>query len=100
MSTATLQRKPERLGRHLPRGGIHHAAEADVIGATLDIALATAARYIATAVAIVTDFVFADDMRLHWSMATVSAIGGSLAVLLLILAARPFRQRVAELGAA
>ncbi len=51
-----------------------------------------------TATALVTDFVFADDMMLHWSIATVAAVGGVLSVLLLALARRPFRDSIAELG--
>lgn len=51
-----------------------------------------------TAVALLTDFVFHDDMRLHWSMASVAAIGGLLAIVLLTLAQRPFRDAIAELA--
>lgn len=51
-----------------------------------------------TAVALITDFVFHDDMMLHWSMATVAAIGGVLAILLLAFAQKPFRRTIAELS--
>jgi MFS family permease len=51
-----------------------------------------------TAVALITDFAFHDDMMLHWSMATVAAIGGVLAILLLAFAQKPFRRTIAELG--
>ncbi|MDH3481450.1 MAG: MFS transporter [Gammaproteobacteria bacterium] len=50
-----------------------------------------------TAVALITDFVFHDDMMLHWSMALVAAIGGVLAILLLALAQKPFRRTISEL---
>lgn len=50
-----------------------------------------------TAVALITDFVFHDDMMLHWSMACVAAIGGVLSIALLSLAQKPFRQTVLEL---
>lgn len=49
-----------------------------------------------TATALVTDFVFADDYLLHWSMATVAAIGGLLAITLLALALKPCRITMAE----
>ncbi|MGI9225874.1 MAG: spinster family MFS transporter [Woeseiaceae bacterium] len=51
-----------------------------------------------TAVALLTDFVFHDDMKLHWSMAGVAAIGGVLAIALLALAQKPFRSSIAELA--
>lgn len=51
-----------------------------------------------TAVALLTDFVFYDDMKLHWSMACVAAIGGILAITLLALAQKPFRSSIAELA--
>jgi MFS family permease len=51
-----------------------------------------------TAVALMTDFVFHDDMKLHLSMASVAAIGGLLAILLLALAQKPFRSSIAELA--
>ncbi len=51
-----------------------------------------------TAVALMTDFVFHDDLKLHWSMASVAAIGGVLAILLLTLAQKPFRSSIAELA--
>ena len=50
-----------------------------------------------TAVALITDFVFRDDMMLHWSMSAVAAIGGILSITLLTLAQRPFRRTIAEL---
>jgi len=51
-----------------------------------------------TAVALLTDFLFHDDMKLHWSMASVAAIGGMLSILLLTLAQKPFRESIAELA--
>lgn len=51
-----------------------------------------------TATALITDFIFADDMKLHWSMAIVSAISGILAIILLIMALTPFRQRMAQMS--
>ena len=48
--------------------------------------------------ALMTDFVFRDDMKLHLSMASVAAIGGLLAILLLTLAQKPFRSSIAELA--
>jgi MFS family permease len=51
-----------------------------------------------TAVALITDFVFHDDMMLHWSMALVATIGGILSILLLALAQKPFRRTITELG--
>lgn len=51
-----------------------------------------------TAVALITDFVFHDDMMLHKSMATVAAIGGVLAIVLLVMAQKPFRQTITELN--
>ncbi|MDJ0657007.1 MAG: MFS transporter [Xanthomonadales bacterium] len=52
-----------------------------------------------TATALVTDFVYRDDMMLHWSMATVAAVGCVVAILLLALALKPCRQTMAELSA-
>jgi len=51
-----------------------------------------------TAVALITDFVFHDDMMLHWSMACVAAIGGVLSIILLSLAQKPFRITISELA--
>lgn len=51
-----------------------------------------------TAVALVTDFVFGDDMKLHWSMASVAALGGTAAIVLLALALKPFRHSIAEVS--
>lgn len=51
-----------------------------------------------TAVALLTDFVFRDDMKLHYSMAGVAAIGGILSIILLTLAQKPFRETIAELN--
>ncbi len=53
-----------------------------------------------TAIALVNDFVFADEMKLHWSMSAVSLVAGVLGVALLALARRPFRDSVLELEAA
>ena len=50
-----------------------------------------------TAIALVTDFVFVDEMKLHWSMSAVAAAAGVLAIILLGLARRPFRHSIAEL---
>ena len=50
----------------------------------------------ATATALLTDYVFADDQKLHFSMASVAAIGGVLSVILLAMALRPFREAIAE----
>ena len=44
-----------------------------------------------TVTALFTDYVYRDDLKLHYSMATVSAIGGGLAIVLLML----LRQRFA-----
>ena len=51
-----------------------------------------------TAVALITDFVFHDDMMLHKSMAAVAAIGGVLSIVLLLLAQKPFRQTIMEIN--
>lgn len=55
-----------------------------------------------TAAALLTDFVYRDPLKLHWSMATITAIGGVLSVLLLAYSLRPFRElhaRQLEAGA-
>lgn len=52
-----------------------------------------------TATALMTDFVFADDMKLHWSMATVTAIAGLLAIVILTMALKPYRVNIAQLSA-
>lgn len=52
-----------------------------------------------TAVALVTDFAFGDDMMLHWSMASVSLAGGVLAIAMLAMAQAPFRKSVEEISA-
>ena len=49
-----------------------------------------------TATALVTDFVYQDDNMLHWSMATVALFGGALAIALLALAFRPYREAMAR----
>jgi hypothetical protein len=50
-----------------------------------------------TAVALITDFVFHNDLMLHKSMACVAAIGGVMSIILLSLAQKPFRETVLEL---
>ena len=50
----------------------------------------------ATATALLTDYLYGDDMKLHYSMATVAAIGGTLSVVLLVLALKPFRRSMIE----
>ena len=50
-----------------------------------------------TATALVTDFFYASDMSLHYSIATVSAVGSTLAIVLLLLCLGPFRETVAQL---
>jgi MFS family permease len=52
-----------------------------------------------TATALVTDFVFRDDMMLHWSIATIALVGGILSIVLLTFAQKPFRRTIAELSA-
>ena len=47
----------------------------------------------ATVTALVTDFVFADDMKLHISMAMVGAMGAVVSSLILWLAIKPFDTR-------
>ena len=53
-----------------------------------------------TAVALLTDFVYRDDLQLHLSMASIALIGCTLSILLLALARRPFAAAVAALDAA
>lgn len=45
-----------------------------------------------TATALVTDFVFKDDNKLHWSMASIAAVGGVLSAILLAAALKPCRE--------
>lgn len=52
-----------------------------------------------TATALVTDFVYQDDNMLHWSMATVALFGGVLAIALLALAFKPYRDAMARVMA-
>lgn len=54
----------------------------------------------ATVTALVTDFVFADDAKLHFSMAAVSAAGGTAAIAMLLLALQPYRRTAAAFAAA
>lgn len=49
-----------------------------------------------TATALVTDFIYRDDNMLHWSMATVALFGGVLAIALLALAFKPYREAMAK----
>ena len=51
-----------------------------------------------TATALITDFVYGDDLKLHWSMATVALAGGVLAVVLLSASLRPFRESIQALN--
>lgn len=44
-----------------------------------------------TATALVTDYVFRDPLRLHWSMAIIAAAAGTLSIVLLGMSLRPFR---------
>lgn len=46
----------------------------------------------ATATALATDFIFRDELKLHWSMALIAAVGGVLSVVLLAACIRPFRR--------
>jgi hypothetical protein len=50
-----------------------------------------------TATAMVTDFVYASDLSLHYSLATVGAIGSTLAMVLLLLCLGPFRETLFRL---
>ncbi len=49
-----------------------------------------------TAVALLTDYVYADDMKLHWSMAAISTAGSVLAIVLLWLSLKPFAAATRE----
>ncbi|MEO0997218.1 MAG: MFS transporter [Pseudomonadota bacterium] len=49
-----------------------------------------------TAVALLTDYIFADDMKLHWSMTAIATAGSLLAILLLWLALKPFAAATRE----
>ncbi|MFK7958088.1 MAG: spinster family MFS transporter [Lysobacterales bacterium] len=51
-----------------------------------------------TATALVTDFVFKDDNKLHWSMASIAAVGGILAAVLLAAALKPCRETMGEMA--
>ena len=51
-----------------------------------------------TATALVTDFVFKDDLKLHWSMASIAAVGGVLAAVLLAAALKPCRETMGALS--
>ncbi len=44
-----------------------------------------------------TDYVFRDGMKLHLAMASIAALGGVLAVVLLSLSLRPFRVAYREI---
>jgi MFS family permease len=50
-----------------------------------------------TATAMVTDFVYASDLSLHYSLATVGAVGSTLALILLLLCLGPFRETLLRL---
>jgi len=50
-----------------------------------------------TATAMVTDFVYASDLLLHYSLATVGAVGSALAIVLLLLCLSPFRETLFRL---
>lgn len=50
-----------------------------------------------TATALLTDYVFRDPMKLHLAMASIAAIGGTLAVVLLGLSLNPFRRAQAAI---
>lgn len=50
-----------------------------------------------TATALMTDYVFRDGMKLHLAMASIAALGGTLAVILLALSLRPFRVAYADI---
>jgi MFS family permease len=45
----------------------------------------------ATATALATDYLFRDELRLHWSMALIAAVGGVLSVVFLAACLEPFR---------
>ena len=49
-----------------------------------------------TATALLTDYVFRDPARLHWSMAAIAAGAGVLGVAMLTLCIEPFRKTHAE----
>ncbi|MGA0266117.1 MAG: spinster family MFS transporter [Lysobacterales bacterium] len=50
-----------------------------------------------TATALMTDYVFRDGMKLHLAMASIAALGGVLAVILLSLSLQPFRVAYREI---
>ena len=50
-----------------------------------------------TAVALVTDFVFADDMALKWSMLIVGTVANLAAVTFLAFGLRPYRETLSKL---
>jgi len=52
----------------------------------------------ATITALVTDYVFKDDMKLHYSMSVVAGFGGVFAIILLYLALKPFAKTVDSLA--
>ena len=52
-----------------------------------------------TATALLTDYVFKNDLRLHWSMATLALIGSLLAITLLTLAQNPYKRSISQLNA-
>jgi MFS family permease len=54
----------------------------------------------ATVTALVTDYVFQDDMKLHYSMSLVAGFGGALAIIILLLAMKPFGKTVDAMAAA
>ncbi len=51
-----------------------------------------------TATALITDFVYASDMSLHYSIATVGAVGCTLSITLLLACLKPFRATLSRLG--
>ncbi|RMF96413.1 MAG: MFS transporter [Gammaproteobacteria bacterium] len=53
-----------------------------------------------TAAALLTDYVYRDPAKLHWSMATITALGSVLAILILTLSLRPYAQLHRKLSAA